>query len=455
MPVGAAALIVPSPAAKAVSAPGVKAVSLAGGAGVSLQERVRSAGIFEVRVGIDSRGSSAGVVRLRFGDLDRDARVVPGHRVFVTVRLPIRGRLLTIRVFTKQVVATLNVTVKRVLRPARPHTRAATGSSGGSKAAAAPAAAGSSNSGLTAAAAGASTGATGAVGTASSQASSGTSGTAGSSGSAGASGSGGSGSGSGSGANSGGGSTGPGGAPTISLPSGFAPTATYTTLVKDYEFTGSSLPSDWTAGNDSTHGFNGTIFQASQVSMTGSSVALSVSNQPSQGYAYQSGWISTEGHYSLNYGLIDFRAKMPAGQGLWSGLWLDQPDNSNPWGEIDIQEMLLADTHTVYGSLHGWAPSQWGETQATRMAADASQGYHDYQLIWQPGLVTWAIDGVAYAQYTQAQALAAGYPWVQDDGTGYYLIADLAAGSNVWGGPPNSSTPFPSAMQIQSVKIWQ
>ncbi len=416
-----------------------------------MEERVSSDGIFDVRVGIDPRGSAAGVVRLRFGDVNRAARVVPGHRVFVRVRLPIRGHLLTIRVFAKQVVATLKVTMRRVLSPARGRTRAATGSSGATKTAATPATAGASKPAPEASVASGSTGATGAAAPATppspSGASSGTSGSGGDSGSGGAS---------GSGSNSGGGgSSGPGGAPTISLPSGFAPTATYTNLVKDYEFTGSSLPSDWVAGNDSTHGFNGTIFQASQVSMTGSSVALSVSNQPSQGYAYQSGWISTEGRYSLTHGLIDFRAKMPAGQGLWSGLWLDQPDNSNPWGEIDIQEMLLADTHTVYGSLHGWAPSDWGETQATRMAADASQGYHDYQLIWQPGLVTWAVDGVAYAQYTQAQAVAAGYPWVQDDGSGYYLIADLAAGSNVWGGPPNSSTPFPNAMQIESVKIWQ
>jgi beta-glucanase (GH16 family) len=241
----------------------------------------------------------------------------------------------------------------------------------------------------------------------------------------------------------------------ITLPAGFAPVATYTNLVEDYEFTGSSLPADWTASNDNTHGFAGTIFNSSEVAMTGSSVALSVSNQAADGYAYQSGWISTEGGYAFDHGMIDFRAKMPAGQGLWSGLWLDQPNGSNPWGEIDVQEMLLADTHTVYGSLHGWAPSDWGETQATHMSADASAGYHDYQLIWQPGLLTWALDGVAYAQYDQAEALAAGYPWVMDDGSGYYIVADLAAGSSVWGGAPDSTTPFPSSLQLQSVKIWQ
>jgi beta-glucanase (GH16 family) len=190
--------------------------------------------------------------------------------------------------------------------------------------------------------------------------------------------------------------------------------------------------------------------------MTGSSVALTAINQPSGGYPTTSGWISTEGQFSLTHGLIDFSAKMPAGQGLWSGLWLDQPDGSNPWGEIDIAEMLLNNTTTLYGSAHAWAPTDWGELQSTVMKADASQGFHDYQLSWQPGLLTWAVDGIAYAQYTQAQAQAAGYPWVFDDGSGFYLIADLAVGSSSeWGGAPGASTAFPASVLLQSVKVWQ
>jgi hypothetical protein len=248
----------------------------------------------------------------------------------------------------------------------------------------------------------------------------------------------------------------PDGAPILALPNGFAPIINYTNLVKDYEFNGSSLPADWAASADLSHGAHATMYQPSQVTMTGSSVALTAIDQSSDGFPYTSGYISTEGQYSLNYGLIDFRAKMPAGQGLWPALWLDQPNGSNPWGEIDAAEMLLNNTHIVYGSLHGWAPTQWGESQWTTMSADASQGYHDYQLSWQPGLITWAVDGIAYAQYTPAQAQAAGYPWVFDDGTGYYLIADLTVGAaDEWAGAPNASTPFPSSMQVQSIKVWQ
>jgi beta-glucanase (GH16 family) len=244
--------------------------------------------------------------------------------------------------------------------------------------------------------------------------------------------------------------------PSFVLPAGFAPVASYTTLAKDYEFTGSALPTDWSAGVFS-YGYQATLYQPSQVSMTGSSAALTAINTASGGYPYQSGWISTAGSYTLTHGVIDFRAKMPSGQGLWSGLWAVNAAGSSPQGEIDIQEMLLGDTHTVNGSLHGWAPQPiWKETQATQIAADASQGFHDYQVIWQPGMLTWAVDGTAYAQYTQAQAIASNYPWPFDTATGTYLVADLAVASpNEWGGAPNAQTTFPATMQIQSVEVWQ
>jgi hypothetical protein len=244
------------------------------------------------------------------------------------------------------------------------------------------------------------------------------------------------------------------GAPILTLPAGFAAITNYTTPVKDYEFNGSALPADWAAAANTSHGMN-TNYQPSQVTMTGSAAALTAINQPSGGQPTTSGWISTEGTYSLTHGLIDFSAQMPAGQGLWSGLWLDQPDNSNPWGEIDVSEMLLGNTQTTYGSLHSWAPSDWSELQSTNVSG-ATTGYNDYQVAWQPGLITWAVNGIAFAQYTQAQAQAAGYPWPFDDGTGFFLIANLAVGiSTTWGGAPNSTTVFPASVLLKSVKIWQ
>ena len=159
-------------------------------------------------------------------------------------------------------------------------------------------------------------------------------------------------------------------------------------------------------------------------------------------YPYQSGWITTAGKFTLTHGMIDFKARMPTGQGLWSGLWTVNAHGSTPQGEIDVQEMLLGDTHTVNGSLHGWSPAPlWGETQFVTTAA---------------GMLTWALDGVAYAQYTVQQAQASGRPWPFDTATGVYLIANLAVGgADEWGGAPTAQTTFAATMQVQSVKVWQ
>jgi beta-glucanase (GH16 family) len=236
-----------------------------------------------------------------------------------------------------------------------------------------------------------------------------------------------------------------------------APVAGYTSLVKDWDFTGSALPADWSSGLWN-YGYAATQYVPSQVSLTGSAADLTAIRQASpEGYPFESGWISTAGSYTLGYGLIDFRAKMPAGAGLWSGLWAVNPVGSNPEGEIDVQEMLLGNTHTVYGSAHGWSPAPtWAETQSVTETADLSQGFHDYELVWQPGMLTWAVDGVAYAQYTKAQAAAHGYSWPFDTQTGTYLIANLAvAAASEWGGAPTSATPFPATMQIQYIRVWQ
>jgi beta-glucanase (GH16 family) len=241
------------------------------------------------------------------------------------------------------------------------------------------------------------------------------------------------------------------------IPDSFAPVADYSTLTRDYEFTGSALPADWSTGTDN-YGFQATQFQPSQVSMTGSSVALTATNQTSpNGSPYSSGWISTVGAFSFQYGMVDYRAKMPAGQGLWSGLWLASSPNTSPDTEIDVQEMLLGNTHNVFGSLHSWGPGpNWEEQQYAAEPNDMSAGFNDFQVIWQPGMVTWAVNGVAYAQYTEQEAVAAGQTWPYDGGNGVYLIADLAVGgASDWGGAPDSTTVFPATMQIQSVKVWE
>lgn len=238
-------------------------------------------------------------------------------------------------------------------------------------------------------------------------------------------------------------------APVIRVPRGFAAVARYMHAVREYRFDGDSLPGDWTEGT-SNDGFAATQFQPSQVRASGASAALeATAGVASQGLPYKSGLISTAGAYTLTHGTLDFRVWMPAGQGLWGGLWMDNAAGV----EIDAAEVLLGHPHTVYGSLH---THTWSEIQPGHVRANLSGSYHDYQVIWQPGRITWAVDGVAYAQYSRAQARAADQPWPFDQSGGVYLIADLAvAGASEWGGPPTTRTRLPARMRIKSVTVWQ
>jgi len=380
-----------------------------------LTEGVSAPGLYDVAVTVAARARRTGVVRLLIGPVLRRTRAGgPHRRSRITLRLRIRGRTLTVRASSRRLMLRLRVR----FTPIGPPNGGAKRSSPTTKAVAVAPTANSS----------AATGATGATGTTAAVSTPAPAPAAPAA------------------------PTGP-----FALPPGFAPVTDYTNLVEDYEFTGSALPSDWSAGSGND-GFSATSFEPSQVSLTGSSVGLTAINAPIGSYPYQSGYISTIGRYTLRYGMVDFRARMPAGQGLWSGLWM-RSASANPGEEIDVQEMLLADTHTVYGSAHDWGAGWqqvWHETQSSAMAADASAGFNDYEVIWQPGMLTWAVDGVAYAQYTAAEAAAAGYPWPFDSPGGVSLIADLAVGgASDWGGAPNASTAFPAVMQIQSVRVWQ
>ena len=405
-------------AASARSAPPKPAHSArAAGRSVVLTTHVAAPGVYRVSVTITSRASRRHTVRLLIGSIRRSTDAGGRHkRTHLSVALRVSGRTVTVRALSRLARPILRITVQR--------TQPAPVKAGASKPASAPASVPSTATATTPLAT-AATGAS-AAGTPPPAAPPPPAGT-----------------------------TVPVGSGSLFLPAGFAPVAGYATLAKDYEFAGGALPSDWTTGN-ANYGFQATFYQPSQVSMTGSSVSLTATPASGGSYPYQSGWISTAGRFTLTHGEIDFRAKMPAGQGLWSGLWA--VNGANPSGELDVAEMLLANTHIVNASLHDWQNGGyvWGETQYTIMGADASQDFHDYQVIWQPGMLTWAVDGVAYAQYTKAQATAAGQAWPYDNDPGVYLIANLAVGAaSEWGGAPTAATPFPATMQVQSVRVWQ
>src|SRR6202007_1571836 len=74
------------------------------------------------------------------------------------------------------------------------------------------------------------------------------------------------------------------------------------------------------------------------------------------GFSFTSARMKTEGLYNTPvYGRIEWRAAMPAGVGMWPGLWLLGSDyHTVGWpgcGEIDVGETKGTELTTVHGSL--------------------------------------------------------------------------------------------------------
>lgn len=153
-------------------------------------------------------------------------------------------------------------------------------------------------------------------------------------------------------------------------------------------------------------------------------------------YRYTSGMVTSARSFSFTYGHVDIQARMPAGPGLWSALWLLPVDQHWP-PEIDLVEVMGADPAqaiVTYHPPHG--PKQ--ERQVT--TANLSVGWHDFSLDWQPGSLTWFIDGHQCFHLSGSQV----------PHQPMYLLMDLAVSGNQ---PPNATTVFPAAFDIHHVRI--
>ena len=188
-----------------------------------------------------------------------------------------------------------------------------------------------------------------------------------------------------------------------------------------------------------------------------------VAQQPSPG-VYTSARLKSQGLFSFQYGRLEFRALVPEAQGFWPAAWLLGNNIVNvSWpacGEMDVLERVNAAGSPDWnaGSIHGT-----GFTGGTGLGIqyDFPNGgtaaqWHTYGMIWAPGSVQYYIDDPSniYASFTPSSLTSlSGAVWPFDAGQSNFLIVNLAIGGN-WPGPPDSSTPFPSEMLLDYVRIY-
>ncbi|HRU01999.1 MAG TPA: glycoside hydrolase family 16 protein, partial [Victivallales bacterium] len=71
---------------------------------------------------------------------------------------------------------------------------------------------------------------------------------------------------------------------------------------------------------------------------------------------YTAASIITKNKFSVKYGRIEVKAKLPHGQGVWPAIWmLGDSHDTKGWptcGEIDIMEFVGKEPGTIHGTVH-------------------------------------------------------------------------------------------------------
>ena len=196
----------------------------------------------------------------------------------------------------------------------------------------------------------------------------------------------------------------------------------------------------------------------------GSLVLKPVENVSEDGsVSYTSGRVNTQNKHDFKYGLFEARVKVPEGQGFLPAFWM-MPTNENLYGqwprcgEIDIMEVLGNDTDTSYGTIHYGNPHSESQGSYTLEEGTFSDEYHVFDVEWEPGKISWYVDGKLihtednWYSATEGQGEVT-YPAPFDQP--FYIILNLAVGGN-WPGNPDETTDIAnSAYYIDYVKVYQ
>ena len=236
------------------------------------------------------------------------------------------------------------------------------------------------------------------------------------------------------------------------------PPPTQWNIVWDDEFNGTAInPAIWTFENGNNGGWGNNELEY----YTGRTNNAYVSNgflhivarqESTNGFSFTSARMKTQGLYATpTYGRFEWRAKLPAGVGMWPALWMmgtNFPLVGWPGcGEIDVVENNGSNPDFVQGSLH----SNGGDPTAIHnfTGGESVTNFHTYLLDWEPGSIKWFVDGQVYE--TQSSQTPFNAP--------FFFLMNLAVGGQYVGSPTISQikagTVFPAELQVDYVRIYE
>lgn len=159
------------------------------------------------------------------------------------------------------------------------------------------------------------------------------------------------------------------------------------------------------------------------------------------------------------YGKFEIRAKLPAGRGTWSAIWMMPGGwtfNKGNWpdiGEMDIMEHVGYNPGTIHASAHS-KDYQWqiGTQQTDSIyIADATEEFHTYIWEWDHDAVKAYVDNKLFFEYKNEGLGETKWPYEKP----FYLILNVAVGGS-WGARHGiDESAFPQTMEVDYVRVYQ
>jgi beta-glucanase (GH16 family) len=184
------------------------------------------------------------------------------------------------------------------------------------------------------------------------------------------------------------------------------------------------------------------LYTPDALSIDSGVLKLTADKKPSGKFSYSSGMIASYDRFYFQYGYIEYRAKVPKGQGLWLALWLLAQD-PNSAAEIDVMELIGQEPNRVHMTVHyGSSEGDKGSLGTSVSGPDYSQDFHTYAVDWSWERIIWYIDGQEVYRTTDHVPHEP-----------MYIIANQAVGGD-WPGNPNQDTHFPADFEIDYIRVY-
>ena len=189
-----------------------------------------------------------------------------------------------------------------------------------------------------------------------------------------------------------------------------------------------------------------------------------------EGFEFAGASISTNGKFSFQYGRLEFRAKLPYGEGVWPALWTlsdyySEMGDELGWprgGEIDVMELvgmgsadekdIHRDNKKIHATLH-WGADRDHHKESHSVyyltEGTAADDYHIYAVEWDEEKIVWFVDDVAYKTVTldDPEMLGAFHQK-------HWIIMNVAM-ANYEPYSPGEITPLPQSMYVDYVRVYK